>query len=164
MPVLHRLFRARSGYPRILCPGNRCDRNRGTSAAAAGSTVCLAEGSYGEVALAASKSGQVALRAEHPGKVTIEGASLSGSHLTLARFVSTGSIQVQPGATAMTIEHNRITGGGQGIDAGPPTTTTINDTKIIGNQLIGPFGEDAIHLNRYHDSDGDGVGILIEGY
>ena len=63
----------------------------------------------------------------------------------------------------MTIEHNRITGGGQGIDAGPTSTTTINDTTIIGNQLIGPFGEDAIHLNRYHDADGDGVGILIEG-
>ena len=103
------------------------------------------------------------MQAEHPGKATIEGASLSGSHLTLARFVSTSSIVVQPGATAMTIEHNRITGGGQGIDAGPTTTTTINDTKIIGNQLIGPFGEDAIHLNRYHDSDGDGLGILIEG-
>ena len=133
------------------------------SAAAGGSTVCLADGSYGEVSLSASKPGQVTLQAEHPGKATIEGASLSGSHLTLARFVSTGSIQVQPGATAMTIEHNRITGGGQGIDAGPTTTTTINDTRIIGNQLIGPFGEDAIHLNRYHDSDGDGLGILIEG-
>jgi hypothetical protein len=35
--------------------------------------------------------------------------------------------------------------------------------KIIGNQLIGPFGEDGIHLNRYHDGDGDGVGVLIEG-
>jgi hypothetical protein len=133
------------------------------SAAAVGTTICLADGSYGEVSLSASKGGQVTLQAEHPGQATIEGASLSGSHLTLARFVSTGSIEVQPGATAMTIEHNRITGGGQGIDAGPTTTTTINDTRIIGNQLIGPFGEDAIHLNRYHDSDGDGLGILIEG-
>ena len=134
------------------------------SSGAAGSVVCLANGSYSKVTLNASKAAPgVTLRAENPGQATISGASLSGSHLTLARFVSTGSIQVQPGATAMTIEHNRITGGGQGIDAGPTTTTTINDTRIIGNQLIGPFGEDAIHLNRYHDSDGDGLGILIEG-
>jgi Right handed beta helix region len=133
------------------------------SNAALGSTICMADGSYGEVSLSASKGSQVTLQAQNPGKANIEGASLSGSHLTLAGFVSTSSIVIQPGATAMTIEHNRITGGGQGIDAGPTTTTTINDTKIIGNQLIGPFGEDAIHLNRYHDSDGDGLGILIEG-
>jgi len=134
------------------------------SSAAAGSVVCLANGSYSKVTLNASKTVPgVTLQAQNPGQATIEGASLSGSHLTLAGFISTGSIVVQPGATAMTIEHNRITGGGQGIDAGPTTTTTINDTRIIGNQLIGPFGEDAIHLNRYHDSDGDGLGILIEG-
>jgi hypothetical protein len=140
------------------------EAQRVLSAAAPSSVICLANGEYGELTLDAGKrSARVTVRAENPGQATISGASLSGSHLTLARFVSTGSIQVQPGATAMTIEHNRITGGGQGIDAGPTTTTTINDTKIIGNQLIGPFGEDAIHLNRYHDSDGDGVGILIEG-
>ncbi len=134
------------------------------SAAAAGAVVCLTDGSYGKVSLNASKPAPgVMLRAANPGKATIAGASLSGSHLTLARFVSTDSVVVQPGASAMTIEHNRVTGGGQGIDAGPTSTTTINDTRVIGNQLIGPFGEDAIHLNRYHDSDGDGIGILIEG-
>ena len=137
---------------------------RALSSASPDAVICLADGRHGELTLdAGSSSENVTVQAEHPGKATIEGASLSGAHLTLARFVSTSSIVVQPGATAMTIEHNRITGGGQGIDAGPTTTTTINDTKIIGNQLIGPFGEDAIHLNRYHDSDGDGLGILIEG-
>ena len=140
------------------------DVQRAIVSAPVNAAICLADGDYGKLTLdAGSRSGEITVRAEHPGQATISGASLSGSHLTLARFVSTGSIQVQPGATAMTIEHNRITGGGQGIDAGPTTTTTINDTRIIGNQLIGPFGEDAIHLNRYHDSDGDGLGILIEG-
>ena len=134
------------------------------SAAAAGAVVCLAAGSYGKLALDASKSGAgVTVRAASPGQATIAGASLSGANLTLARFVSTSSISVQPGASGMTIEHNRVTGGGQGIDAGPTSTTTINDTKIIGNELIGPFGEDAIHLNRYHDGNGDGIGVLIEG-
>ena len=134
------------------------------SAAASGAVVCLSGSGHGRLALDADKARPgVTVRAATPGQTTIAGASLSGSNLTLARFVSSSSITVQPGSSGMTIEHNRVTGGGQGIDVGPTSTTTINDTKVIGNELIGPFGEDAIHLNRYHDGDGDGVGILIEG-
>ena len=62
----------------------------------------------------------------------------------------------------MTIDHNRITGGGTGHRRRPTTSTNISDTTINGNKLVGPFGEDAIRLNRYHDS-GDRIGILIEG-
>jgi len=127
------------------------------TSAATGSTVCLSNGSYGEVTLNASKAAPgVTLRAQNPGGATIEGASLSGSHLTLARFVSTGSVVIQPGANSITVEHNRITGGGEGIDACPTERTYCSEMRIIGNQLIGPFGEDAIHANRYH-------GLLIEG-
>jgi len=134
------------------------------SSAAPGAVVCLADGSYSKVSLNASKAKPgVTLRAAHPGAATIAGASLQGSNLTLARFVSTSSVSIQPGANGMTIEHNRITGGGEGVDGCPSSTTTCNDMRIIGNELIGPFGEDAIHLNRYHDGDGDGVGVLIEG-
>jgi hypothetical protein len=132
--------------------------------AAAGSVVCLADGSYGEVTLSASKSAQVTLQAEHPGRATIDGASLDGSHLTLARFDVTNEVTVQPGSEGMAIEYNRITGGYMGINAGPTTSTNISDTTIRGNQLIGPFGEDALRINRYHDSaDADPYGILIEG-
>jgi hypothetical protein len=127
------------------------------SAAAAGSTICLANGSYGEVTLNASKAAPgVTLRAQNPGGATIEGASLSGSHLTLARFVIPNGVVISPGANSMTVEHNRITGGGEGIDACPTEKTWCSEMKIIGNQLIGPFGEDAIHANRYH-------GLLVEG-
>jgi hypothetical protein len=134
------------------------------ASAAPGAVVCLANGSYGKVSLEATKAEPgVTLRAANPGGATIAGASLKGSNLTIARFVSTSSIAIQPGAKGMTVEHNRVTGGGQGIDGCPSSTTTCDDTAIIGNELIGPFGEDAIHLNRYHDGDGDGVGILIEG-
>jgi hypothetical protein len=132
-------------------------------AAAPGAIVCLADGSYGELSLAAVKQAEVTLQAAHPGAASLTGVTVGGEHLTVARFEIAGEVTVQPGSTAIGIEHNRIDGGGQGIDAGPTSTTTINDTKVIGNELIGPFGEDAIHLNRYHDSDGDGVGILIEG-
>jgi Right handed beta helix region len=127
------------------------------SSAAAGTTVCLANGSYGEVTLSASKLAPgVTLQAQNPGQATIEGASLSGSHLTLARFVISNGVVIQPGASSITVEHNRITGGGEGIDACPTERTYCSDMRIVGNQLIGPFGEDAIHANRYH-------GLLIEG-
>jgi hypothetical protein len=134
------------------------------SSASPGAVVCLADGSYSKLTLNATKAAPgVTVKAEHAGKATVAGASVQGARLTLAGFVVSDGVQVQPGATGMTIEHNRITGGGQGIDAGPTSSTQINDTRIVGNKLIGPFGEDAIHLNRYHDSDGDGIGILIEG-
>jgi hypothetical protein len=132
--------------------------------AAPHAVICLDDGDYGKLSLdAGTRPTRVTVRAEHPAGATIEGAELAGDNLTLAGFISTEGIQVEPGAAGITIEHNRITGGGEGIEAGPTDTTTVNDTQIIGNQLIGPFGEDAIHLNRYHDSNGDGIGILIEG-
>jgi hypothetical protein len=127
------------------------------SSATAGSTVCLANGSYGKVTLNTTKATPgVTLRAQNPGQATIEAASLAGSHLTLARFVIPKGVVIQPGANAMTVEHNRITGGGQGIDACPTEKTWCSEMRIVGNQLVGPFGEDAIHANRYH-------GLYVEG-
>jgi len=127
------------------------------SSAATGSVICLANGTYGKVTLSASKAAPgVTLRAQNPGGATIEAASLSGSHLTLARFVIPNGVVIQPGANAMTVEHNRITGGGEGVDACPTEKTYCSEMRIIGNQLIGPFGEDAIHANRYH-------GLYVEG-
>ena len=70
-------------------------------------------------------------------------------------------IDVEPGTVGVTVAHNRISGGYLGVDAGPTTTTTVNDVAIVGNKFVGPFGEDAIRLNRYHDADGDGVGALV---
>ncbi len=134
------------------------------SAATGGSVVCLADGSYGELSISANKSSQVTVQAEHPGRATIAGASLSGSHLTLAYFNINNEVTVEPGASSMAVEYNRISGGYMGINAGPTSSTSISDTTIRGNKLVGPFGEDALRINRYHDgSDVDPYGILIEG-
>ena len=134
------------------------------SSASPGAVICLASGSYGKLTLSASKAKPgVTVQAQTPGQATIDGASMSGSYLTLARFNVTDEVTVQPGATGMTVDHNRITGGYMGVNAGPTSSTQINDTRITNNKLVGPFGEDAIRLNRYHDSDGDGTGVLIEG-
>jgi hypothetical protein len=132
------------------------------SAAAPGTVVCLAPGSYGRLALSASKAGEVVV--QPAGTATIAGASLAGSHLTLEGFNVVGDeVTIEPGSNHMTVQFNRISGGHFGIDAGPTTTTTVDDVTIRGNQFAGEFGEDAMRLNRYHDGDGDGVGILIEG-
>jgi len=133
--------------------------------AAPGAVICLRNGSYGELKLAYRGSGpNVTVRAAHPGKATIDGAILRGSHLALADFNVHGQVTVEPGARKISILHNRISGGYFGAEAGPTTTTYVTDTTIAGNKFVGPFGEDAIRLNRYHDSgDPDPYGVLIEG-
>jgi hypothetical protein len=131
---------------------------------AVGAVVCLADGNYGKVSLNATKAGAgVTLRAANPAGATIAGASLAGAGLELAYFNVNGEVTVQAGAKRMTIQRNKITGGYMGITACNSTSTSCDDVKIIGNKLQGPFGEDGIRANRYHDGDGDGVGLLVEG-
>jgi hypothetical protein len=132
------------------------------ASAAAGSVVCLAPGTYGKLSLSGRPAGEVVI--QPAGTATIAGASLAGSHLTLEGFNVVGDeVTVQPGTDHMTVQFNRISGGYFGVQAGPTTTTTVNDVTIRGNQFVGNYGEDAIRLNRYHDGDGDGIGALIEG-
>lgn len=134
------------------------------AAAPSGAVVCLRDGEFGKLNLHASKrSPGVTLRAEHPGEAAIDGVSMAGRNLTVARFKITSDVEIQPGSTGMSVNHNRIGGGYFGIDAGPTDDVTVNDVSIIGNKFVGPYGEDAIRLNRYHDANGDGIGVLIEG-
>jgi hypothetical protein len=130
-----------------------------------GTTICLADGTFGELNLDADSRGRgVTVRAAHPGRATLGGADLSGSRISLARFQIDGEVTIEPGSRKIAILGNRISGGYMGINAGPTTSTSISDTTIRGNRLVGPFGEDALRLNRYHDSgDADPYGILIEG-
>jgi len=130
-----------------------------------GTVLCLRNGRYGELRLAASSSGAgVTVRPVRPGKAAIAGATLRGSHLALADFDVEGQITVEPGSRKISVLHNRISGGYFGVEAGPTTSTYISDTTIAGNRFVGPFGEDAIRLNRYHDSgDPDPYGVLVEG-
>jgi hypothetical protein len=107
------------------------------SGASTGAVICLADGSYGLLALDASKSGEVVVQPATSGGATIAGAKLDGSYLTLEGFR---------------------------VEAGPTNTTTVDDVTIRGNKFVGPFGEDAIRLNRYHDTgDADSFGALVEG-
>jgi hypothetical protein len=105
--------------------------------------ICVGDGSYGELELEASAGRPgVTVRAEHPGKATIAGALLAGSHIVLSHFDIQGEVEIEPGSVGMVVRHNRIHGGYFGVDAGPTTTTTVNDVSIVGNRFVGPFGED----------------------
>ena len=136
-----------------------------TASAPSGAVICLTNGSYDELHLDAEKTGPgVTVRAKNPGKATIAGADLNGTGLILSHFVVAGEITIEPGSRKVSVLDNRIGGGYFGLNAGPTTSTSISDTTVRGNLFAGPFGEDAIRLNRYHDSaDPDPYGILIEG-
>ena len=136
-----------------------------TAQADAGTVLCLRNGHYGRLDLERSGSGgDVVVRAENPGGATISDTTLSGSHLALMGFDVEGQVTIEPGSRKISVLHNRISGGYFGVEAGPTTTTYVSDTTIAGNRFVGPFGEDAIRLNRYHDSgDRDPYGVLIEG-
>lgn len=165
--------RARASSEKARSERKSCNRTLGsletlrsqTAQAAAGMVICLRNGTYDELRLNRKGSGRdVVVRAEHPGGASIGGATLSGSHLTLAEFEIDGEVVIEPGSRKISVLHNRISGGYFGVEAGPTTSTYISDTRIAGNRFVGPFGEDAIRLNRYHDSgDRDLYGVLIEG-
>ncbi|MBS1890270.1 MAG: right-handed parallel beta-helix repeat-containing protein [Actinobacteria bacterium] len=140
------------------------DINSALSHASPGEIVCVADGTYPELDLSGEfPGGGVEVRAENPGAATIEGATISGQGITFARFFVDGEIVIEPESKEITIAHDRITGGYLGIDACNSDTATCDDVKIVGNKLEGPYGEDAIRANRYHDANGDGVGLLVEG-
>jgi hypothetical protein len=72
-------------------------------------------------------------------------------------------ITIAPGVDGTVIEHNLISGGGQGISAGSvncsipngpvyegcTSTPAFTNTLIAYNEFEGPFQEDAIHTNNF---------------
>ena len=109
------------------------------------------------------KRSTVTLRARHPGRATIHGANLAGRHLALTRLKVTSDINVLPGSSKITVTFNRISGGYFGVERGPDHLDEHLRHDHRHNKFVGPFGEDAIRLNRYHDGrDRDPYGILIE--
>jgi hypothetical protein len=138
------------------------------NSAAAGSTVCVANGSYGRLSLSATKAKPgVTVQAQNPGAATITGATMGGSNITLAQFkISPGSVDIQPSSTGMTVDHNLIIGNrsNYAVYVCPGTTTLrCNDVSITNNKIQGSFNEDQIQANLYHDADGDGNGLLVQG-
>ena len=128
--------------------------------------LCLADGTYGGLSLSSSKAAPgVTLAAAHPGAATIGNVSVSGSGYTIARFVIDGGVSIARNTDRTVVDHNRILAGGHyGVfvcTAEPPDQ--CDDTAITGNVFDGPMNEDQIRANVYHDGNGDGIGLLVEG-
>ncbi len=136
------------------------------SSAAPGAVVCLADGTYGNLTLSASKAAPgVTLSAADPGAATIGSVSVSGSGYKISRFVIDGGVTISANTDRTVVDHNHILSGGHyGVfvcTAEPPDQ--CDDTAITGNLFDGPMNEDQIRANVYHDGNGDGVGLLVEG-
>jgi desulfoferrodoxin (superoxide reductase-like protein) len=129
---------------------------------ASGTVVCLANGTYGGLTL--TSNARVTLRAAHPGQATVGKVVVSGHDLTIERLITTDEIEVKAGSARIAVEHNRLEGGWFGIDTctGSSSSAPCPDGRVVGNQLYGPYGEDAIRVNRPTDANGDGIGLLIE--
>jgi hypothetical protein len=136
------------------------------SAAAPGAVVCLADGTYGSLSLSSSKASPgVTLRAANPGAARIGSVQVSASGYTVSRFVIDGGVTIARNVDRTVVDHNRILSGDHyGVfvcTATPPDQ--CDDTKIVGNIFDGAMEEDQIRANVYHDADGDGIGLLVEG-
>jgi len=136
------------------------------SAAGAGQVVCLTDGTYGDFTLSSSKAAPgVTLRAANPGAATIGSVQVNGSGYTIARFVIDGGVTIARNVDRTVIDHNRILAGNHyGVfvcTAEPPDQ--CDDTEITNNIFDGAMNEDQIRANVYHDGNGDGIGLLVEG-
>jgi hypothetical protein len=136
------------------------------SSASPGQTVCLADGIYGGLSLSASKAAPgVTLAAANPGNARIGSVQVSGSGYTISRFVIDGGVTINRNVDRTVVDHNQILAGnhyGVFVCGGEPPDQ-CDDTAITGNYFDGAMSEDQIRANVYHDGNGDGVGLLVEG-
>lgn len=128
--------------------------------APSGSTVCLADGTYGALSLSAARSTPVTLRAEHPGLAKLGTVTITGRNVTVANFDVDGAsfgINVKAGASDVTIEHNYVHNTPYQVEVASdgPTSPRIPRVRIIGNRLVGTT-ENAMRFAGFSD-------VLVEG-
>ena len=137
------------------------------ASAPAGAAICLTPGSYGQLSLSGAHSGNVTVESVPGTAVSLAEVKLAAgtSNLTIHNF-STRQIFLAPGDSNITIDHNDISGGGEGVvnssvncsSPNAPTyegcmsTAPDRQITIIGNKIHGygeGGGEDAIHLSNW---------------
>jgi hypothetical protein len=139
------------------------------AAAASGSAICLTSGSYGQLNLSGVHAGTVTVESV-PGAAVKVGevkVAANATNLTIHNFTIEG-VNLAPGASSITIDHNDISGGGEGIVnssvnctspnaptySGCTSTAPNNHITISGNKIHGygeGGGEDAIHLSNWQN-------------
>jgi hypothetical protein len=154
------------------CPleaGSLAAAARDVDGASPGQIVCLRAGSYGgNLSLDARHTSDVTLQAAPRAHVAIGGVDIGGSHLVVRNLWIKGEVVVDAGGSHITIDHDDISGGGEGVvfetsDCTAPNAPKwpgcsplepITDVVIAGNHIhdIGqPGTEDAIHLDNWRN-------------
>jgi hypothetical protein len=167
----------------------------GVLAGSGGAVVCLTAGTYAGLDLSGAHSGYVivqpvpgqtvtitaGVRDSHANEVAVY-AEPGATHLIVHGFLVRGEMELAPGASAIRIDHNDITGGPFGVEldsvncrtANAPTWSgcapepKITDVIISGNRIHdigGPAGGDAINVNNYANLrvTGNDLYGMIEG-
>lgn len=134
------------------------------ASAAAGTTICVASGTYdGQLVLSAHPSSDITIEPVPGDTVTFTNSdhnvgiavdfAVNARHIVLHNFYLTSEINIEAGASDITIDHNDITGGYFGIAGGSVncsapnapvypgcvSTPAITNITISGNRLHG-FG------------------------
>ena len=138
------------------------------ASAAAGTVICLSSGSYGALKLEGNHAGDVTLESSAGAHASVGAVAISGSHLVVRGLWVDGEVALAAGTSSVTLDHNDITGGGQGVVfvtsdctvanaptwAGCEPLAPVSNVVISGNHFHGigqPGSEDAIHLDNWRD-------------
>jgi hypothetical protein len=125
---------------------------RAVSGAHPGEVVCLDAGTYpSKLSLSARPAGDVVLRASPGAHVSTGTVAIAGSHIVLRGLWVRGEVTLAAGSSNVTIDHNDITGGGEGIVFDTSDCTAPNAPKWSGCEPMAPIGEVTISANHIHD-------------
>jgi hypothetical protein len=121
------------------------------TAAAAGSTVCLADGTYGSLSLAQVKTSPgVTLAAQHPGAATLGAVTLNGKWLAVVDLkMASLSIGNQSNASDLTAQRDDVAAG---LWVGSGSSTVIPTNVSVLNNIVHPSTgsePDAVVAQRY---------------
>jgi hypothetical protein len=121
------------------------------SGAAGGSVICLSSGSYGTLTLNAKPSSNVTVQAAPAAHVTTGRVELGGSHLVVRGLWVDGEVVLDAGASYLTVDHDDITGGGEGVYFNTSDCTVANAPKWANCEPDPPISNVVISGNHFHD-------------
>ena len=146
--------------PRAVGAQARCTAHVSCLAAAAhavslahpGGVVCLRAGSYpGKLSLAARPGGDVVLSAAPGAHVSTGAIVIAGAHIVVRNLWVHGEVALAAGDSNVKVEHDDITGGGEGIVFDTSDCTVPNAPKWSDCEPMAPISNVTISANRIHD-------------
>jgi hypothetical protein len=117
-----------------------------------GAVVCLHAGNYtGTLSLEARHAGDVTLEAAPGAHVTTGTIDIGGSHLIVRGLWIHGELALAPGASHIAVEHDDISGGGEGVVFDTSDCTAPNAPSWPGCRPLEPIADVIISGNHFHN-------------